>query len=35
MLSYCLKYKTDTERKIPNFLKTNHGMICFIKMCSV
>lgn len=34
MLSHCLKYKTDTESKIPNFSKTNHGIFVLSK-CAV
>ena len=35
MLSYCLKYRENTESKIPNIVKTKNEKIMLLSKCAV
>ena len=35
MLSYCLKYRKNTEGKNPKALKTKNGRIMLLSKCAV
>ena len=35
MLSYCLKFRTNTESKNPKIVKTKNGIIMLLSKCAV
>ena len=35
MLSYCLKFRTNTEIKNPKIVKTKNGIIMLLSKCAV